>query len=87
MIHQICEAYGWSFEDAMRMTMPQIIMLGHASWVSHERMEKRIEARRKSDKKQQSTAYIDPGPVYHGKRLEEMNTDELMSYYGGFTFD
>lgn len=78
MIHQFMEAYGWGFDEAMSRTMPQIILLGHASQVTHERMVNRTDANKKK------RAEEDTNPVvFKNKVLEELTTDEWMLYYGG----
>jgi hypothetical protein len=63
----------------MRMTMPQILMLNHAAWVNSERCKKRVDHMSKKQKKQDDE---DP-TVWRGKRLSEMNSDELGKYYTG----
>jgi hypothetical protein len=69
MVDQLCQAYHWPFDKAMKMTMPQIIMLNHASWVNGKRYE--------TDKETEES-----GSKFNGKRVEEMNTDEWGKYYG-----
>lgn len=39
----LCQAYHWRIEDVFKLTMPQIIMLSHAAWVNHERLEEKIQ--------------------------------------------
>jgi hypothetical protein len=70
MVDQLCQAYHWPFEAAMKMTMPQIILLNHASWVNNKRYET-------PDKEEDR-------PVHNGKKVDEMNSDELLGYYGDF---
>lgn len=38
LVDQLCQAYHWTFAEAMKMTMPQIIMLNHAAHVNAKRM-------------------------------------------------
>lgn len=60
----------------MRLTTPQIILLNHAASINYKRME----ARRKHEgDKKQETDDNDP-VVMNGKRLSELNTDEMMAY-------
>ncbi len=82
MIHQLMEAYGWSYESAMSRTLPQILMLTHASWVSHETMEKKVEASRKSKEKKKNKDEDDP-VVFMGKHLGELTSDQMAMYYSG----
>jgi hypothetical protein len=55
--------------------MPQIVMLNHAAWVNGKRMERRTGTGSKEDSE----------IVYNGKRLEELNSDELTAYYGDWS--
>jgi hypothetical protein len=80
MISSLCEAYHWTYEEAMRRTLPQIIMLNHAAWVNHERMELELEAesgesggtgRYKKRKKNE-----DPDGVTN------MTSEQFMMYWG-----
>lgn len=67
----------------MSRTVPQIIMLGHASHIQSERVNRRLEAK----KKQMDTTkqYEDENPiVFNGKRLEELNSSEMGHYYSSF---
>lgn len=57
--------------------MPQLILLNHSSWVSKERMDKRIEADRSEKKREE-----DVEPKMFGKTLDQMNTAEQLLYYG-----
>ena len=60
----------------MRLTMPQSIMLNHAAWVNYERMDKRVKA------KGDATRHANEDPiVMNGKRLAELSSDEMQTYY------
>jgi hypothetical protein len=59
----------------MRLTWPQIVMLNHASAVNYKRMEERRKS--SADKEKQNEE--DP-IVMNGKRVSELNTDEMMAY-------
>lgn len=77
MVDQLMQAYHWSYEEAMRRTLPQIVLLNHAATVNSKRMDARIKAK---------DAPKDEGdePVWHGKKLSEMNSDEMTAYYSDF---
>jgi hypothetical protein len=47
VVSSLCEAYHWTLAEAMKLTMPQIIMLNHASWVNRENAERRYNAKSK----------------------------------------
>lgn len=59
--------------------MPQIIMLNHASWYNAKRLESKTKRESSSSSKK---AEEDEPVVWNGKRLSEMNSDELSQYYG-----
>lgn len=60
----------------MSLTMPQIILLNHAAWVNSEHMKQRMDT--KTEARQDDP---DNPVVYQGKRLGELNSDELARYY------
>lgn len=79
MIHSVCSAYHWTYEEAMKRTLPQIIMLNHAASVVGERMSRKYKSA------SGSTPTEDPDPpVWRGKRLSELNTAETAQYMDGF---
>lgn len=57
----------------MSLTMPQIYMLNHASWVNGKKMDARVKKRSKKDQ--------DPVDEETGKKLDEMTSDEWQKYY------
>ena len=61
----------------MRLTIPQIIMLNHGAHVNQLRSDARIEARRKQQDKEEENPV-----VWNGKRANELNSQELMAYWG-----
>lgn len=75
LIGGLCEAYHWTVQDAMKLTMPQIIMLNHAAWVNKERAERRHAAKRdKEGSKKQRT--------WRGKDVRELDSNEFGKYWG-----
>lgn len=74
-VHSFAEAYGWSYNECLRKTMPQIIMLSHMSDVNRRRLEKRTA------KGKDTAKAPDPEqPIWHGKRLDEMTSAEYKEY-------
>lgn len=61
------------------MTMPQILMLTHASWVNGKRMGVKAEP---EDLSEVDPAKVGDPVVFKGKRLSELTTDEFMDYMG-----
>jgi hypothetical protein len=57
------------------MTMPQVIMLNHGSWVNSKRMDSKSGS--------ETPAATGPGDpvVWHGKKLSQLTTDEMQQYY------
>jgi len=76
MIDGLCQGYHWTFDEAFKMTMPQIIMLNHAAYVNGERM------RAKWDKPEDDEPVSQV--VMNGKTVEELNEDELGVYFRTF---
>ena len=65
------------------MTFPQIILLGHGSWVTSERGKSKVEADKKTNAVKQKRDDDDP-IVFKNKRLSELSSHEMSIYYGGF---
>jgi hypothetical protein len=61
----------------MCRTMPQIVMLNAASRESSKRLDRRME---RNKNKQITTDEEDP-VVMNGKRLSELDTNSMRSYY------
>lgn len=76
-MHTLAEGYRWSYEECVKRTYPQIIMLGHAAHVAKQRMDKRLEQNKKK------TAPPVDEPIFNGKRLDELSSDEYVAYYSG----
>ena len=71
----------------MSRTLPQIILLNHAAWVNSKRTDERLKRKREEEerKAEEQRKLDDEDPiVWRGKRLSEMNSDEMMAYYGDF---
>jgi hypothetical protein len=77
MLDNICQAYHWPLHEAMSLTMPQIIMLGHASKVNHLRLQEKIERDRVVAEQEREKDRKDPR-MGSGKRMSEMTMDELL---------
>ena len=80
MVDNICQAYHWSLKDVMRLTIPQMIMLGHAAAVNSLRTDKRMEAKSKADEIKRKKDETDP-IVMNGKRLSQLTPEEEVAYY------
>jgi hypothetical protein len=68
-VDQLAQAYHWSLDQILELTMPQILMLNHAAWVSAERRRPLKEGEFTHE------------PTIRGKKLEEATTDEWVDYY------
>lgn len=78
LVHSLMSAYHIPLREAVSMTLPQIIMLNHASWCESKDTESRMkESKEREDK--------DPVlPEMGGKRMSEvMNNDALLGSYLG----
>lgn len=67
MIDSLCQCYHWSLEEAMKLTMPQIIMLQHASHINMKRMEARRSVTKKEAEK----------PTIAGKPIEQASSKDI----------
>jgi hypothetical protein len=68
----------------MSMTVPQIIILNHAAWVNSQRSDERAKRKRDTEDKateEQRQLDEDDPIVYRGKRLSQLNSNEMMAYY------
>ncbi len=74
MVEQLCQTYHWTIADAMKLTVPQIVMLGHASWVNYKRSGLDKD---KDDKPSDVTVNVNG----KSKNLSDMNSEEYMRYY------
>jgi hypothetical protein len=77
LVDQLAQSYRWSKDEIFALTMPQLIMLNHASWVSSKRSAP-------TDDPSKSTAPSDPTVVVNGqsKPFSSLTEDELDAYYG-----
>jgi hypothetical protein len=75
MIDGLCQGYHWSFADAVKMTLPQVIMLNHAAHANSERMKSRVD----------SNTHSEPvDGMFMGKPVEELDENELDMYFRTF---
>lgn len=59
MITSIAEAYGWTLNKILDLTIPQIILVNHAAFINNKRFELRI----KKDRSPSVNAGVDYNPV------------------------
>jgi len=80
VVQSLMEAYHCSLEQAMHLTLPQLIMLNHAAHIAYINSEKRADARHKEG----GTPDATPGPSWrddpvvgnNGERLSEIQKDD-----------
>lgn len=80
LIASLCEGYNWTYDEAMSITMPQAIMLNHASWVSHRNSERKSEAKRKLEKKKESGIISKPHEKAEQDYVNKLSPEELSRY-------
>lgn len=75
MIDQLCQGYHWSLKEAMSLTLPQVILLGHAAWANDKRSKARSAAKEQEEP--------NPTIMVGGKQkpFSEMSTDDAQEYY------
>jgi hypothetical protein len=66
----------------LSLTMPQIIMLNHASHINKQRLDVKIKEGRDTGTQTVEEAVAD-APVYKGKRLDELTSEEYLAYLRG----
>lgn len=76
LIDGLCQAYHWSFADAKKLTIPQIIMMNHAAHINNLRSDERVAAKEVSKGDDEN----DP-IVWQGKRASELTPEEQMIYF------
>jgi hypothetical protein len=66
----------------MRRTLPQIIMLNAHSRETYQRQKRQMDKDRPNDKKRKKSKRVDADPVVTegGKRLSDLNSDEMAMY-------
>lgn len=73
----MCASYHWPLSEALKLTVPQVIMLNHAAWAEHENSQRRYEAKRQWEEQREID---DPKlPEYGGRRLSEVMADPTLS--------
>jgi hypothetical protein len=83
MVHSLCSSYHWTYDQAMKMTLPQIILLNHAASVVGERTSRRYKKIGGSTVSEDDNLALDPA-VWRGKKLSQLNTAETAQYLDGF---
>lgn len=79
MVDSLCQGYHWSYKDVLSLTVPQLLMLNHASHVNSERMKAKYDVKNDTD--------TESANDFRGKPVEELNDDELSQYFKTFTTD
>lgn len=77
----LAQAYRWSYDEIMRLTYPQILLLNHAADVNKKRLDARIKSRRR-DGTASIAEELSDMPVYKGRKLTDLTSEELASYMG-----
>jgi hypothetical protein len=82
MIEGMCQAYHWSFEDAMRRTLPQVIMLNHAAWLTRKRLDlKTGDGENGKPRKLKGFTTKNPTVTPDGRKLEDMDSESFAAYF------
>lgn len=75
VLASLCEAYGWTLQEAMQLTLPQIILLNHATYVNRENLERKMDAKKQlEDNGETDEARADR------KRVGDMKSEDLVGY-------
>lgn len=81
LIDGLAQAYHWSYHELITLTMPQIVMLTHASHVNKLAMDTRIKKERVDGNYSTLENAMADSPIWDGKRLTEMTSDEYIAYH------
>jgi hypothetical protein len=75
VLASLCEAYGWTLPEAMQLTLPQIILLNHATYVNRENMERKFDAKKQlEDNGETDEVRADRS------RVGDMKSEDLVGY-------
>ena len=66
----------------MNVTLPQLLLLNHASRVNYERSEERRKAKAEKEDRKKAVEEADPVAA-DGKRLSELTAEQFAAYVGG----
>jgi hypothetical protein len=76
-VQSLCASYHWPLSEALKLTVPQVVMLNHAAWAEHENGQRRYEAKRKWEEERDRN---DPKLAeYGGRRLSEVMQDQKLA--------
>jgi hypothetical protein len=73
-------------QDCLKITLPQVILLNHASQVNRSRLDKKLDHYRRTNTgsmEDQMEAAMNPEgsqALYKGKRLDQLTTEEYVDY-------
>lgn len=74
MVHSLCSAYHWDYEQVLRRTVPQIIMMNYEAWAESDRWEKKRERDSvRKDRRDKHNPVVDG----NGNRLEDVLSDPM----------
>lgn len=76
----MAQAYSWSYDEILKLTYPQIILMNHAAEVNRKRMDERIRERR-GDGKGDLPGGLEE-PTIEGKKVSEVTTEEYLKHLG-----
>lgn len=80
LVDSYAQAYRWPLDHILRLTMPQIIMINHAAHVNKKRLDRRIERNRERGD-QPLEDRIAEMPMWNGKRIDELTSEEYLEYH------
>jgi hypothetical protein len=80
LVASLCEGYHWTLDEAMSITMPQAIMLNHATWVSHQNSDRKYDAKRAKEKQQENGIIAKPHEKAEEAYVNSLNPAEMSRY-------
>lgn len=87
LVDSLAQAYRWPLRDILDLTLPQVYMLNRAASYNKQRLDRMIEQKRRDGTLDPSESLAADPPLVHGKRLDELTSDEYLSYMGASSGD
>jgi hypothetical protein len=80
LVDSFGQAYHWTMDYILSLTLPQIIMINAGAGVNKKRMDKRISTNR-SEGKTTLEERMQDVVVWKGKKLTELDSVEYLQYH------
>lgn len=86
IVDSYAQAYHWTYDEIISRTLPQIIMLNHASSVNKRRFDAKVNKGRRDNTQTLEERIVDT-PMWNGKRIDELTSEEYLEYHRSAMMD